>query len=124
MWIDTPNGHSCPRHNQDFLRGETCSRCVTDPGDEIGAAATSEDLDLEILADAARYSSNAKRMWREASNLLAGTAQDKSTAGKLSDCAIKWERLNLEAKDKVAARKHLRDAMQHERDMSTSRGPH
>lgn len=88
-----------------------------------GVVQDSETIDAEIRADAARYAANAKRMWREAVDLLdEGTAQDTNTACKASDNAIKWERLALEAKDKVAARKHLREAMAHERTMQGRRG--
>ena len=120
-WTDTADGHHCTDHDYSFPRGEVCNRCDTA---HLSIAADSSDdaIDADILADAARYTSNAKRMWREAADLLdEGTAQDKSVAGKLSDCAIKWERLSLEAKDKVAARKHLREAMKHEREMTTAR---
>lgn len=120
-WTDTTDGHYCELHAHAFKRGEVCHGCTINP---LSITAESDDssIDADILADAARYTSNAKRMWREAADLLdEGTAQDKSVAGKLSDCAIKWERLSLEAKDKVAARKHLREAMKHEREMTTAR---
>lgn len=124
MWTDTTDGHHCELHGQTFLRGEVCTHCTTA---DLNVSSESDDsaIDADILADAARYVSNAKRMWREAETCIdEGTAQDKSVAGKLSDCAIKWERLALEAKDKVAARKHLREAMAHEREMTTARRAH
>lgn len=124
MWTDTANGHRCELHAQEFLRGEVCARCTT-ADLTVSTDSSDAEIDADILADAARYASNGKRMWRECADLLDdGTAQDKSVAGKLSDCAIKWERLALEAKDKVAARKHLREAMAHEREMTTARRAH
>lgn len=124
MWTDTTDGHHCELHGQSFLRGEVCTHCTTA---DLNVSAESDDsaIDADIIADAARYVSNAKRMWREAEDLLdEDNASEKSVAGKLSDCAIKWERLALEAKDKVAARKHLREAMAHEREMTTARRAH
>lgn len=123
VWTDTADGHRCDLHNQEFLRGEVCTHCSTS---DLNVSEDSSDsaIDADILADAARYGTNAKTMWRHAKELLAGTAQDKSVGCKASDCAIKWERLRLEAKDKVAARKHLREAMAHEREMTTARRAH
>ena len=123
-WTDTADGHHCTVHDYSFPRGEVCHHCTT-AHLNVTAESTDSELDADIIADAARYVSNAKRMWREAETCIdEGTAQDKSVAGKLSDCAIKWERLALEAKDKVAARKHLREAMAHEREMTTARRAH
>lgn len=83
----------------------------------------SADVDAEIAALASEFTSRARVLWREASELLDdGTAQDKGVACKLSAESAKWERLALEAKDKVSQRKHLREAMRHEREMSGLRG--
>lgn len=121
-WEPTADGHHCKRHDSTFKRGEVCQRCVTDPGDEIDALDTA-GLDAEIVALAGEFTSRARRLWRETVGLLDdGTAQDKATACKLSAESAKWERLALEAKDKVAQRKHLREAMAHERAMSGLRG--
>lgn len=123
-WIDTENGHYCSDHDCSFSRGDVCAHC-TPATSTVNAESSDSELDADILNDAFRYVVNAKRMWSEAETLLDEKgAQDKSVAGKLSDCAIKWERLALEAKDKVAARKHLREAMAHEREMTTARRAH
>ena len=121
-WQPTVDGYHCDLHGEDFRRAEVCSRCASDPGAPPGVVQSGAEIDSSIMADAGRYSSNAKMVWRIAAELLEGTERDASVGGKLSDCAIKWERLALEAKDKVAARKHLRDAMAHERDMRGRRG--
>lgn len=122
-WTPTADGYHCTAHNETFKRGKVCQRCTTAPptGDE--ADRTSDVVDAEILAFAAECSGNARKMWGTAESLLDdGTAIDINTAVKCSDAAVKWHRLGIEAKDKVAARKALREAMAHERAMSGSRG--
>ncbi len=120
-WQSTADGHHCTRHDVAFKRGEVCQDCVADPGeDEVQLSA---DVDQEIAKLANEFTSRARTLWREAVTLLdEGTAQDKSVACKLSAESAKWERLALEAKDKVSQRKHLREAMAHEREMSGMRG--
>lgn len=121
-WIDTADGHTCPKHSETFRRGEVCSGCVSDP-DEVGVERSSTEIDDEIAALASTFTTRARRLWRECEDLLdEGTAQDKSVAVKLSAESAKWERLALEAKDKISARRHLREAMAHEQAMSSSRG--
>ncbi len=120
-WEPTADGHHCKRHDHAFRRGEVCQQCISDPGDD--EVPDSADVDSEIAALAGEYSSRSKRLWREVVELLDdGTAQDKNTACKLSAESAKWERLALEAKDKISQRKHLREAMAHERAMSGLRG--
>lgn len=123
-WLPHAEGHWCKRHEIAFRIGETCDKCVVDPGDfDIGQ--TSADIDVEINALAQQFGARARRMWRECETLLnQKTAIDKNVAVKMSAEAAKWERLALEAKDKISARKHLREAMAHERDMSSQRGTH
>lgn len=121
-WTPTADGYHCTAHNESFKRGQVCHRCTTAPPSDDEVDRTSSAVDSEIIAFAAECSSNARTMWGCAEDLLEGTALDKNTAVKLSDAAVKWHRLALEAKDKVAARKALREAMAHERAMSGSRG--
>jgi hypothetical protein len=123
-WQPTDAGHYCTEHGETFARGEVCTRCVSEPSTPPGAPQLSEDIDREIVALAGEFTSRARRLWREADTLLGGTDLEKNIAGKLSSESAKWERLALEAKDKVASRKHLREAMEHERAMSGQRGRH
>jgi hypothetical protein len=120
-WQTTADGHHCTRHNVSFRRGQVCRACATDPG-EIAVPTTSEDADDEILRDAGEYQSHGRKLWRRCEDLLDGTDLEKNIAAKLSAEAAKWERLSIETKDRVAARKQLREAMAHERRMQ--RGSH
>ncbi len=117
-WQPTETGHRCDKHGESFDRGEVCSLCVVAPDVAPGAPQLSEDVDLEISALARDFTSRARLIWRNAAAMLEGTPMDKIQSAKLSAESVKWERLALEAKDKVAARKHLREAMAHEREMS------
>lgn len=121
-WEPTADGHRCTRHGIEFPRGEVCNSCTTDPGDDASTT-TSDVIDKEIAARAAEYTTRARRLWRECDEMLDGTPMDKIQAVKLSSDSVKWERLALEALDKLSARKHLREAMAHEVAMSGLRGP-
>lgn len=122
-WETTADGHHCKRHDHSFLRGEVCHKCVADPGEDSDGTLDSAEVDHEILALASEYSTRSRRLWREATETLDnGTAMDKSVSCKLSAESAKWERLALEAKDKIAQRKHHREVMAHERAMSGQRG--
>lgn len=117
-WQTTDNGHHCTEHGESFARGEVCSRCASEPDETPGAPQLSEAIDEEIAADAQEARSHARRLWREAESMLDDGGRDRVDAAKLSAEAAKWWRIALEAKDKVASRKHLREAMEHEKAMS------
>lgn len=122
-WAPTADGYHCTAHDERFKRGHVCSRCTVEPPSGDEADRTSSEVDAEIIAFASECGRNARTMWGQAEELLEdGTALDKNTAVRCSDAAVKWHRLGLEAKDKVAARKALREAMAHERTMGGSRG--
>jgi hypothetical protein len=117
-WQTTEAGHHCTEHDESFARGEVCARCAVEPDDAPGAPQLSEDVDAEIAADAQEARAHSRRLWREAEEMLDSGGRDRVDAAKLSAEAAKWWRAALEAKDKIAARKHLREAMEHEKQMS------
>lgn len=121
-WATTIDGHHCALHDYKFKRGEVCHRCTTEP-QSAADPSTSDGLDRELEAEAAEFKTRGRRMWREANEMLEGTAQDKIQSAKLSSEAVKWERLAIEIKDRLSSRKHLREAMAHELAMSGQRGP-
>jgi hypothetical protein len=121
-WVTTDTGHRCNLHAVDFARGETCGMCDTDPGELGESVRTSEVVDHEIISEATEFQKRGRRMWRECREILdTGTASEKHLAAKLSAEAAKWERLAIETRDRVAARKQLREAMAHEQAMSRAR---
>ncbi len=121
-WESTADGHRCTRHGIEFPRGEVCHPCTTDPGDDASTA-TSDTIDKQLAAEAAEFKSRARKMWRICDEMLDGMPSEQIQAAKLSAEAVKWERLSTETKDKLSARKHLREAMAHEVAMSGLRGP-
>lgn len=130
-WEPTPTGYRCKRPGHvgpdgepvEWDRGkDTCHFCATDPGEGPTADnGASEAIDNAIIAESNEFKTHARRLWREASELLDGTDLEKNIAVKCSAEATKWERLALEAKDRVAQRKHLRETMAHERAMAPKR---
>ena len=120
-WSPTADGYHCRAHDERFKRGHVCSRCAVEPAAEDPG--TSESIDAELLAFSGECGRNARTMWGRAEDLLEdGTAIDVNTAVKCSDAAVKWHRLALEVKDRVAGRRQLREAIAHESTMSGSRG--
>jgi hypothetical protein len=121
---ETPTGRHCDRHNRALARGEVCQACVLSPA-APGAELTSSDVDDDLLRLAAECEAHKRKLWGEAEKLLDdGTAQDKSTACKLSAEATKWLRVSREIKGEVSQRKQLREAIAHEQAMTGKRGPH
>ncbi len=121
-WESTADGHHCKRHGETFLRGEVCQQCATDPGDDTPSTDTSDAIDRELTSYASEFKSRARKLWRVCDAMLDGTPSEQIQAAKLSAEAVKWERLCTETKDRLSARKHLREAMAHEQAMSGQRG--
>ncbi len=97
---------------------------MLDPG-SAGKDLTSSDVDDDLLRLAAECETHKRKLWAAAEDLLDnGTAQDKSTACKLSAEATKWLRVAREIKGEVSQRKQLREAIAHEQAMTGKRGPH
>jgi hypothetical protein len=115
-------GYRCVRHEITFPRNGSCKDCLHDPGLAPGVEQSSGEIDREIADLARKFSSHANKLWNVAADLLEGELDENNVAAKLSAESAKWERLALEAKDRIAARKHLREAMAHERSMSARRG--
>lgn len=95
---------------------------MTDPGDPPSAEKSSEEQDRELAAQAAEYQSRARKLWREVVELVDGTDRDVNAAAKLSAESAKWERLAMDTRDRLAQRKHLREALEKRASMSGKRG--
>lgn len=123
--MTTTGEQPCPHHAHVLLRrGEVCQACVLSPGAH-GREQTSADVDADLMRLAAECEQHKRKLWREAEALLDdGTAQDKSTACKLSAEATKWLRVAREIKGEVSQRKQLREAIEHEKAMTGKRGNH
>jgi hypothetical protein len=100
-WVDTPSGHRCTRHNQEFLRGEVCPACVADPGDAPSGLEQDESEVSGLRERIHELRNKARTMWRIAEELLEGTDRDASAGCKVAAEHTKLLRLAEELQQRV-----------------------
>ena len=129
--IATPQGpkpgHRCDRHGSDFLRGEVCSDCAFDPGED--EQTFHAEYDRKLAVRIGEYRSNALALTRVAKKLLGdpgdeGTERDVAAACKAMAEATKLFRLAEERQEIIDNREHDLTLCAHEERMSAHRGGH
>lgn len=97
MGAPLPDGvKRCPRHGIEYGRLEQCSACRAARSITVKTGSPKADTsELQLRED--EYRGADKKLRRIAFELLdEGTAQERSIAVKMLDCATKWARLALE----------------------------
>jgi len=90
------NKRRCPAHDEVFARTTTCSKCEPGKGAPLGAI-TPIDTDKDLSLLEGEFREAGKYLRRNGRDLNEeGTAQDKNTAIKFFEAALKYDRAALE----------------------------